>query len=473
MFRVSFPIGAFGLAACLLMAVLVLEQGASAQEPAPSDDAARAVEMFNQAQGLHEKGDLAGAVGLYGKALEILPEFPEAEYQRAMAYLGLGRDADAEASLRSAISHRADWTLAQASLGSLLVSLGKLEEAERLLLKVLAAEPQNPPALAAITELFLRNKAEPSVLQALLAKLVNLTSKANPTASLWSARAAIERSFGQKSAARSSIQNALTIDPKHATSLFQAAEMALADADVDLAKAVAARLDASGANADRIKILRAEVLAQEGKTDEALKLIEPLRNKNSAADELRSRINAATSGNAPDLEKQLAANEKDAALLGRLCKLYRRDDPPKALNYCRRAAEAEPENISHAVGFGAALVQAKQFEAAAGVLRKILDLSPDNATARANLATALFQLKRFGEAKREFLWLTSAQPRSAAAYYFLAISHDQLGEYIDAMANYQQYLRLADATANALEIDKVNLRLPALERLMKDRKGKK
>jgi len=85
----------------------------------------------------------------------------------------------------------------------------------------------------------------------------------------------------------------------------------------------------------------------------------------------------------------------------------------------------------------------------------------------------LFQLKRFDEAKAEYQWLIERQPNLAAAYYFLAITHDQLGEYLDAMANYQQFLRLADPVASKAEIEKVNLRLPTLQKQLRDGKGKK
>jgi hypothetical protein len=55
----------------------------------------------------------------------------------------------------------------------------------------------------------------------------------------------------------------------------------------------------------------------------------------------------------------------------------------------------------------------------------------------------------------------------AIVHYFLGITHDQLNEYLDAMANYQQFLRLADAAQNKLEIEKVNLRLPILQKQIK------
>jgi hypothetical protein len=39
------------------------------------------------------------------------------------------------------------------------------------------------------------------------------------------------------------------------------------------------------------------------------------------------------------------------------------------------------------------------------------------------------------------------------------------------MANYQQFLKTADPEKNRIEIEKVNLRLPAVQKLVKNSKG--
>jgi tetratricopeptide (TPR) repeat protein len=140
---------------------------------------------------------------------------------------------------------------------------------------------------------------------------------------------------------------------------------------------------------------------------------------------------------------------------------------------CRRASDAEPNKIEHAIGYGAAMLQAKQYAPAAALLQKLVGIAPDNFTVRANFATALFQLKRYNEAKAQFTWLTEKQPANAVAYFFLAVSYDELGEYPDAMANYQLFLKNADSKVNQLEIDKVNLRLPILQRQLDSGKGRK
>ena len=439
------------------------------QEGEPAQDA---VAIFNRAQEAHEKGDLAGAIKLYDEALKVLPEFPEAEYQRGTAQQGLGNQVEAEKSFRRAIELRADWTLPMTALSGLLVRKGEFAEAEAILKRVIELEPQNPPALTAMIDLKLRTKASQPVLNALLTQITALTAKANPTVSLWTARAALENAMGKQDAAKKSLSAALALDAKNRNALLQLADIAVVEGDVVKAKDLAVRLEQM-AGSDAVKLLKAQIAAQEGRFADAIKLLDEIKETPSGAVELRGKINAMRSGNTADLEKQLEADPKNGNILGRLCTLYRRDDPAKALEMCRRASEAEPGNASHAVGFGAALVQAKQFDAAVSLFKKILEIVPDNATAHANLATALFQLKRMSEAKSEFQWLTNAQPTSAGAYLFLGIIHDQLDEYLDAMANYQQYLRLADPFENKLDIDKVNLRIPTVQKLIKAGKSKK
>ncbi len=441
----------------------------AAQTEAEDEDP---VAIFNAGQELHEKGDFAGAIKQYEMAISIVPDFPEAEYQRGSAQLSLGKTDDAERGFRKALELRPEWTLAMTSLGSLLVERAPAEAAP-LLEKVVKLEPQNSLALAALTELRLNAKAAPAVLHDLLAKITALTTgKVKPTAALWAARAALESELGLKAQARTSLASALNIDTKSRTALMQAAEVALADGDLLRAKELTDRLKGVTGETDQIKYLGAAILAYEGNTDEALKLLEAIKTPNRAAIDLQTRLKAATASTA-DLEKMLETNPKDAAVLGRLCTITRRDDPAKAVDYCRRANAAEPENINHAIGYAAALVQARQFEVAIAVLKRLLTVAPDHATVHANLGAALFQLKRYPEAKAEFEWLIKAQPKDAAAYYFMAISHDQLGEYIDALAHYQQYLRLADADRDKLEIEKINLRLPLVEKLVKQGKGGK
>ena len=69
--------------------------------------------------------------------------------------------------------------------------------------------------------------------------------------------------------------------------------------------------------------------------------------------------------------------------------------------------------------------------------------------------------------------MTQSKPSLAAAYFFLAITHDRLREFPDAMANYQQFLKIADRVDFKDEIERVTLRMSSLEKQIRDGKGKK
>lgn len=458
----------FAFRRCALTVLLTTLLAASGFAQEPTTSALKdPVQIFNRGQDAHERGDYKTALKLYDEAVALAPEFPEAELQRGSLLLSLNDLPAAERAFRRALELRADWTLPMTNLGALLVQTQQFAEAERLLTKAVAADSSNFSAYSALAELRLKTKADSTVLKELLIKIQSLTAKANPSAAIWASRAALERVLGDRISAKRSVSRALAIEANSKSALAERAEIALSEGDVERAAEDAKILLQSAPDSTVFRLLQARVYAAQNKPDAALKILDSIKNSSTDAMLLRDTIAANDSTNAGELEKQLAKDAKNPTILSRLCILLRTENPSKALEYCRRASEAEPNNVNHAVGFGAALVQAKQFEAAAAIFRRILEIAPDNFTARANLATALFESKRFAEAKIEYRRLTEKQPDLPIAYYFLAISHDNLDEYADAMANYQQFLKLADAERNRLEIEKVNLRLPALQNQIK------
>src|SRR5256885_7580483 len=120
-----------------------------------------AVNLFQRGQDAHEKGELARALELYEAAIRLRPEFPEAEYQRAVALVSLKRLADAEQGFRRAIELQDNWAVPQAALGSLLIRLKRYDEAGKLLEQALKLEGQNAGALIALTDQGRSTKAAP------------------------------------------------------------------------------------------------------------------------------------------------------------------------------------------------------------------------------------------------------------------------------------------------------------------------
>ena len=455
----------------LLITVLFVATHAIAQEE--DDPVARAIAIFNRGQDAHQQGDLSAAIENYEKALKILPDFPEAELQRGNAFQALGKLDSAEAAFRRAVELREDWSLALASLGSVLVRKGQFVEAEKHLTAAIDLDEQNFPAYAAMTELRLRTKADTKTLSVLLARITLLTDKANPTASIWASRAALEMAVGDHKSAKASAARAVTLDPKSQFALATSADIALLENDPAAAELFIKRLEAMDAKSEMVIELRARVLISQDKSADAIRILDSIANPSPQVLEMKKRISGISVADPAELEKQLASDPTNASILLSLCNAYRRSDPQRALDFCRRASESAPSSLEPVIGYAGALVQAGKFEDAVVVLRRLLAIAPDNSTVHAQLGTALFQLKRYQEAKPEFRWLTERQPDNAVAYYFLGIVHDQLAELVDAAANYQQFLRLADPTSSKLEIEKVNLRLPQIHRQLEKGKGKK
>lgn len=429
------------------------------------------VNLFNKGQDAHEKGDFKTALTFYEEALKIAPEFPEAEYQRGSALKSLGKYAEAEKSFRRALELRENWGLPLVGLGEILVQNNKLAEADAILTKAISIEPENPALYPSLTELRLKDKSSAEVLKELRLQVQKAAAR-KPDASLFAASGAIERKLGDLFSAKSSLEKALKIDPNNSFALSESAEIAILENNFSQAQLIADKLIKNSPDFPSYKLLLARIYAAEGKADASLKILETLDARNADVVLLKNSLTVNETKDISALETQLASDPKNPAILGRLCNLTR-TIPAKALDYCRRSSEAEPNNIDHAIGFGAALVQAKQFASAVTLLRRLLQIAPDNFTVHANLALALFESKNYAEAKTEYEWLIKSSPNLVVAYYFLAICHDNLQEYKEAMANYRKFLELADAKQNQLEIDKVNLRLPSLERQIRQGAGSK
>jgi tetratricopeptide (TPR) repeat protein len=454
------------LAAFIIGVAFVFVTASSAQEE-PANPGQQAVELFEQAQDAHAKGDYQKAIELYDKALGVIPEFPEAEYQKGNAFASLKKPVEAEAAYRRAIAMREDWTLPVVALGTLLERRGEYVESEKLLNKAIGLDATSFPAVSALTELRLQTKAPVNVLTSLLAQVRIFASKANAGPPAFTTQASLENAIGDHAAAKKSLERALDIDPRYKQALYLKANIALTENDLVLADAVTRSIEQADKGTEDALVLRARVLLASGKPDDARTLLSSITSPSPAAKALLETANLAAERSPDALEKLLVNDPKNPVILGRLCSIYRLKDAAQALDYCRRALDVQPTDIEPAIGYGAALVQARRFDEAVTIFRRLVGVAPENSTIHANLATALFELKRYQEAKVEYQWLTAKDAVPPIAYYFLALCHDQLGEYLDAGANYELFLKNADPVLNKDEIDKVKFRMPAVEKEIK------
>lgn len=476
LFRLRFHAVVF-FAFALLCAPLTHAQTTS-DEPDDEDDP---VQIFQQAQDAHEAGDLNRALELYESALKLRPEFPEAEYQRANAYVSLERLPDAEKGFRRAIELQPEWPLPYLALGKLLIRTEQFTEAETLLSRSLELDEDNFVALVTLAALHLRAKAPRDKLQRLLEDLKRATSGEQTNVSLWVARGSVERGLDDKTAALTSFDRALSIDRQNAAALMERAELRAEAKNYEGALADALAAQRASRSPLSASLLVARIYAESGKADEAMRQLDALDEASQRLPEVIALRNTLRPRDCSSLTaEERAADEvllkqqpRNATLLECLGASLRTIDPARSLELYRQAAEIEPRNIRYATGYAAALVQTRRFAEAAVILRRILEIQPDNLAAHTNLATALYELKQFPAALSEFRWLLETKPDLVVAYYFIATAHDFLGEYGEALAAYETFLARADAQKNQLEMDKVNLRLPSLRNQIKRGEGVK
>jgi len=446
------------------------------------DDAADPVRLFERGQSAHARGDLEKALGYYEQALKVRPEFPEAEFQRGNALASLNRLAEAEAAFRRAISLKKNWSLPYSALGIVLVRQNRDKDAEQFFNQALTVDSKENVALRMLAELRLRAGDPKSALD--FAK--RATANPEAPAAAWVSLALAEKANSNPSGAKAALDHVLSNEPENVAALLERADLFTDEKNFELAIAdlkVAAELKPT----DKAVMSRlAYALQQAGKTDEAQAAAKAAGIETQAPADANGtkgvvgtpeEIEAANSTDPAiarkALEKLLEKNPRSAMLLGRLGASYRTDDPSRSLEYYRRAAEIQPDAPEYALGYAAALVQARRFDEAAGILRRVVNAKPDNYVAHANLATALYESKRYADAIPQYEWILTAKPEVVVAHYFIATSHDFLGEYPEALVSYEKFLSVADPKTNQLEIEKVKLRLPMLQRQIKLGEGVK
>ena len=462
---------------------LMLATTVTAQIDDLGDSSADPIKLFERGQNAHAHGDLERAVEFYEQAIKLRPEFPEAEFQLGTALLALNRLPEAEAALRRSIEQRKDWSLPYSSLGTLLSRSNRDREAEPLLHQALKLDPQNTVALRTLAEIRLR--AGDAAGAAEFAK--RATSDNEAPASAWILRAFAERALGDKVNAKASLDHALQIEPRNVAALIERADTRASEGDFEHALEDLKAAERVKPGDKQILSRLLDVYERSGKEDEANRLAQSLGITKAPASvagqgEIKVTGTAAEIEAANDvdplkarqaLEILLQKNPRNALLLARLGASYRTDDPARSLDFYRRANEIDPKNPDYAIGYAAALVQSRHFEDAVRILQNVISAKPNNYVAHANLATALYELKRFGDALPEYKWLLEAKPDLIVTYYFIATAHDKLGEFEEALANYELFMSRADPKVNELEIEKVKLRLPPLRRQIKLGQGVK
>jgi tetratricopeptide (TPR) repeat protein len=468
--RLSFQVKSLLRIAIFTLAVTVLCLPICAQTDDFGD--ADPVRLFEHGQSAHARGEFEKALEFYEQAIKVRPEFPEAEFQRGNALVSLARFDEADAAFRRAISLKKNWSLPYSALGALLMRRERDGEATTFLRQALTVDPHDNIALRLLSELRLR-AGDP---RESLELATRATQNQDAPTSAWVGLASAQRANGNKDAARKTLDKVLSDSPDNVAALLERSDLSIDEKAYDSAIADLKTVTKLRPGDKVIFSRLAFAYQQAGRADDAATVAKEvgLEIQQSVGDDKVRVIGTAEeieAANSEDqktsrtaIEKLIEKNPRNAMLVARLGASYRVDNPAKSLELYRRASELAPTVAEYAVGYAAALVQVRRFAEAAGILRRVLKDNPTNYPAHANLATALYELKQYAQAVSEFEWVVANKPEVIVAHYFIATSHDYLGEYPEALAAYQKFLASADAKTNQLEIEKVKLRLPLLQR---------
>jgi tetratricopeptide (TPR) repeat protein len=441
------------------------------------DDAADPVKLFNRGQDAHAKKNYEQAIELYDEALKLRPAFAEVEFQKAGALIALHRTAEAERSYRHAMEIRPTWSLPPAALGLLLAQTpGREREAEAPLRRALELDAKNLTATIALAEL--RTRSEDAAESVALWR--RATELKTDDASLWASRGTVEAWAKEADAAMKSFARALALDPSSVSAHLGRADLLIVQGERERALEDIRALEAQSKSDWKLALAVANRYGLAAHKDEARRVYESLPAEAKASEEGKSLHAALADVRCEDtpetrsfLESLVVSDKNDASAFACLGSLLRTTDPQRSLELFQHANKLDPRNADYAVGYGAALVQLRQFDKAAAILQRVVQLAPEHYEAHANFAAALYELKLYKQAVVEYKWISQARPGLAIVHFFIGTAHDRLGEYEDALAAYEAFLAAADPTVNRLEMDKVNLRLPSLRNQIKRGEGAK
>ncbi|QQS45883.1 MAG: tetratricopeptide repeat protein [Acidobacteriota bacterium] len=484
----------FGATMMAMIGVLAMSGSMECQtKPAQREDSVRQAALaFEAGQNAHQAGNLEEAIRLYGRALEMDPGLWQAEFQRGAAYRSLGRLSEARVSITRVLGLLKEYAdsaelrgiraRVQMMLGDIEAAGGRAGEAEAAYRQVLDLDSGNAGAHAALAEIYHSGgKHDQAITEAQAA------IKAGEDGALIFTLLGEAQVAGEKfDEALASYDEALKRDPAGSRALHDRARLRLRlgrtdEAIEDLRKLVSIAPEPS------IRLLLAGALGGVKRYDEAIELYRQILKADASNLEARTGLAALLieSGREKEaiaeLETLVASEPRRADLRAQLGELYQAGDPAKALSHYSAAAQIEPDQPAYLIGAGTALVRLKRYQEAIGALQRAMALKPDARVEyfiHTNLATALFEMDDFANAAREFIWILGRQQeegnrkRAAISLYFLGICFDKLGDYEQALKAYENFLSLA-TPENQLEVEKIKLRLPSLQRQIKEGKGKR
>jgi tetratricopeptide (TPR) repeat protein len=361
-----------------------------------ADGARKIVYQKREIEALIRQKDLERAYQLNEEILRDHPQDPEARGLNASFLLDKGQTDAAISELQSAIQSMPGNFVAQFNLGRAYFVKGDLEHARQQFEKALELRPDYQPARQALTQLALRRGDFDSTL-----KYAEETLRRDPddnVAALLKA-AALEHK-GSYDEARTMLDRLLKKNAENKDALLELGVLDLVQkryAEAEGPFRIAYALDPSNL---RGLLGMAQVCFEEGKPEQAVKLIADEAARQPQRSELRKEL-ANTEVRAKQYEKAIADYQavletyKDAPV--EQADLYNRagityamtNNFEKAIESLEKATQLAPANVGYAASLAEFYDRAGRQKDAIAEYRKALKIDPTNAIAMNNLAYLL------------------------------------------------------------------------------------
>jgi Flp pilus assembly protein TadD len=222
--------------------------------------------------------------------------------------------------------------------------------------------------------------------------------------------------LGDSNTAENQYRAALELDPRSHEAIAGLANLLVRTRQWPKAEAALRQYEAASPQDVNIRKLRGQVLAAQGKTDEA----------------------------AMELEAVLTASD-DPAVRRELAQLYfEAKQYDKAVAQFKLLLQATPKDAELRAQFGAALLQQHQFSEAQQELTEAVKLKPDLANAYTDLAMAASENQDYMLTLRALDARATFLPELPGTYFLRATAYDHLKDKVHAAENYHRFLEVAN-----------------------------
>jgi tetratricopeptide (TPR) repeat protein len=391
----------------LLLAIVFAGHAASAQETAA--DPLREPERLIQAQ-------------KYAEAEAKLKELSASQARNSQLWFDLGyaqshqgKAADAAASYQKAVDAAPKWFEANMNLGLTLATAGNFPAAVTALQHAVELKPakggaaEEAKAWLSLAEITERAQGDPKNALAAYDKAIAL----HPSGEAYFNSGKLLQKSGDMAGAEQRYIKAADLGESGAVielANLMVQQKRLPEAETWLRKFVAANPQNPAARAQL-----GRVLAAEGKTQDAIDLLQPL----------------AGAGADPSVDRELASLYTEA-------KQYDRAAP-----LLQQLVAKDPGDYQSHLDFGIALMHLQKYPEAEGELLRALKLKSDLVDAYAYLADAAQQNKHYELTIRVLDTRAKLAPETPFTYFLRATAYDSLRMPKQAIENYKRFLEVA------------------------------